>query len=527
MATNPFSLRSPFFNSDTERQRRYLEEQAKERERQAILQAEEDAAANEQYALDVFAADQNVRDRNAAQTREMIDKSRGSVVRLAADPNGTVPKLNRYLSPAEAEVYAPILAGEEPDEEVVSAESPLAYVTTGEIYSDPSTPAPAAAATSSGSNRFWDFLGLEDREARNRFGNGMLRAGGAMLAANSPAWNEALGKGITAYADGTDAYDEAQRTNAIRDQQIDLNREKIAQAKRTESVQNEIAKILADAGPAGPSATDRQRIAQLYAGIGDVAGAQAAMTMGQAKPTNYQKGEAYYAPDGSLYTSVFDPNTGKTIIQDSLGNPVTDQSVIQTLRIDDKKRGGGGVGVDLTKGEEKRDETFGTNYEQNAADYNRNQVQLAQLEDAMVLMESNPGVSGNIIVENLPNFLKPYANTDGTIARERIYEVVQGSLRQILGAQFTQQEGELIMERAFNPNLPVEENIKRVRALAEMLRANSAMDKAKLDYFDTNGTLKGFKGNYLSANDVNANVFGDSGNTRTGVANANAPLRSR
>ncbi len=486
----------------------YIQEiERKKREEEEAIRAEmERERLQDQYAREDAA-------RDSTAFRDAVTIGRNNAIAGAASPaHIRTEQPSAYIADRKTRLTPdPILLVE--DEQVDPTPSPMAYVLTGETYSDPATPAPAAGAKpETKSNAFWDFLGLRDAEDRKRWSNGMLQAGGAILGAGTPDWAEALGKGIGAYGKAGENYDKAAQDRAVFDQKRRANEIALAEGEKSKSVQAQIARIYQNAGPNGLSSAQRQQVAGLYAEIGEFKAAQELLGT-NVKPVNYQKGETYYSPEGALYTQVFDPATGRTAMLDTSGNVITDQSVINTLRIDDKKRAGGAGGMpELTKGEEKRDEEFGKNYETTAVDYNRNQVQIAQLDETIRILETTPSASGNIVLENAPAFLKPYLNPDGTIAREKTYEVVQGTLRQVLGAQFTEKEGEMIMARAFNPNLPVEENVKRVKALAEMLKSNSQQNISKLNYFDQNGTLKGFRGNYLSADDISNNVFGDNGN---------------
>lgn len=78
--------------------------------------------------------------------------------------------------------------------------------------------------------------------------------------------------------------------------------------------------------------------------------------------------------------------------------------------------------------------------------------------------------------------------------RDKIRSAIQSTLKQVLGAQFTSQEGEAIFSRAFNPRLSDAENIRRatveLNALKQMVHAKDAAGS----YFDEHQTLKGFNG---------------------------------
>lgn len=80
-------------------------------------------------------------------------------------------------------------------------------------------------------------------------------------------------------------------------------------------------------------------------------------------------------------------------------------------------------------------------------------------------------------------------------AQEKVEEVVQRNLREVLGAQFTEKEGERLINRAYNPRLSEEVNLKRVEALHQaMSEANEAKVSA-IKYYEDNGTLSGWTGN--------------------------------
>lgn len=98
---------------------------------------------------------------------------------------------------------------------------------------------------------------------------------------------------------------------------------------------------------------------------------------------------------------------------------------------------------------------------------------LARLEEAAKKLESGevktgklsaavPGLSSDVAQDVL--------NPEIAAVRDEVRGAVQATLRQTLGAQFTQQEGEAIFNRSFNPRLSAEENAKRIRTEIKGLR---------------------------------------------------------
>ena len=79
-------------------------------------------------------------------------------------------------------------------------------------------------------------------------------------------------------------------------------------------------------------------------------------------------------------------------------------------------------------------------------------------------------------------------------ASDRVLGVVQRSLRETLGAQFTEVEGKMLMARAYDPYLSQAENAKRVGRLLESIKKAHESRKAMIDFYEENKTLYGYKG---------------------------------
>jgi hypothetical protein len=138
-----------------------------------------------------------------------------------------------------------------------------------------------------------------------------------------------------------------------------------------------------------------------------------------------------------------------------------------------------------------------------AKDYNEFIVQggsadaakgITQLEDAKKALKEDSGLTG--AVGYLPNMfgIKEAFAPKAKATQEAVEEVVQRNLRTILGAQFTEKEGERLISRAYNPKLSEAENIKRIDRLQKQmeLAMNAKMEAAK--FYEDEGTLRGFKG---------------------------------
>jgi hypothetical protein len=168
----------------------------------------------------------------------------------------------------------------------------------------------------------------------------------------------------------------------------------------------------------------------------------------------------------------------------------------------------GPTGKSLSIGQEAVDKKFADTYAEfvtgGAADAAR---QIGQLNEALVTLRTNKEITGPLvgaIPENLQSFVVPEA----AALRQTVQDVVQRSLKAILGNAFTQKDAEGLMARAFDPALKPEENTKRVeRLLTQIDRANSDT-QAAVDYFEKNGTLQGFKYNAPRLSDFEAAASG-------------------
>lgn len=147
-----------------------------------------------------------------------------------------------------------------------------------------------------------------------------------------------------------------------------------------------------------------------------------------------------------------------------------------------------------TPGQKKADETFAADFIEFATGgYADVQKQLDQLRDASATLSSGRAISGPLM-GNVPDAVLAATNPQAVATKEEIQEVAQRNLRLVLGAQFTEKEGERLIARVFNPRLSEAENKKRVDRL---IRQIAGAAQAKLDaaqYFQQHGSLTGWQG---------------------------------
>jgi len=118
---------------------------------------------------------------------------------------------------------------------------------------------------------------------------------------------------------------------------------------------------------------------------------------------------------------------------------------------------------------------------------------IQKLDDAIVELEKDGDLTG-WIKGSLPESLKALFNSKGLSTKEAVESVIQENLRETLGAQFAQKEGEMFMARGYNDKLGDEENAKRVRALLKEIKDRAKARNQSFAYFKENGTMKGYNG---------------------------------
>lgn len=168
-----------------------------------------------------------------------------------------------------------------------------------------------------------------------------------------------------------------------------------------------------------------------------------------------------------------------------------------------------------TPGQKKADEKFGVDFVDFATGGYADVVkQLDQLREASESLKSGSAISGPVI-GNLPDAVLAATNPKAVATKEAIQEVAQRNLRLVLGAQFTEKEGERLIARVFNPRLSEAENAKRVDRLIKQI-ADAA--QAKLDaaqYFQQHGSLTGWQGRLPRLSDFDPD-FGKKDGGATG-----------
>ena len=174
------------------------------------------------------------------------------------------------------------------------------------------------------------------------------------------------------------------------------------------------------------------------------------------------------------------------------------------------RQAGTSGGLNLTPAQQAVDSEFAKQYaEFNAgggyADVEKNINQLKSVSERLGESDDLTGP----FVGNLPSRVREIANPESASIQQEVEEIVQRNLRLILGAQFTQAEGERLITRAFNPRLDEATNKRRVDALLKQIETAAQEKQNASRYYEQNGTLQGYTGKLPSISDF-ANFGEDS-----------------
>ena len=122
---------------------------------------------------------------------------------------------------------------------------------------------------------------------------------------------------------------------------------------------------------------------------------------------------------------------------------------------------------------------------------------ISQLQDASKILETHLREGKDLTgVYNsaLPDTLRSFFNPEGVKVQQMVEEVVQSNLKAVLGGQFSEREAQQLLARSFNPKLLPEENIRRINNLQKSIELAFQQKLKAIEYFETNGTMAGFKG---------------------------------
>lgn len=164
-----------------------------------------------------------------------------------------------------------------------------------------------------------------------------------------------------------------------------------------------------------------------------------------------------------------------------------------------------GVNRPLTAGELEIDKQFAKDISK--FDYTAlsgNVSMLTMIAEGLATQQTGDGATGlswwnplksaaRILDKDGDMGLRAILDDESMDVQELVAGVIQKNLRETLGAQFTQREGMLLIQRAYNPQLSPQVNARRLQAAAMLAEAYIKNQQAKVDYYNSNnGSLAGY-----------------------------------
>lgn len=105
-------------------------------------------------------------------------------------------------------------------------------------------------------------------------------------------------------------------------------------------------------------------------------------------------------------------------------------------------------------------------------------------------------------------------------ARADVESSINQSLKQIMGAQFTEREGARVIKATWNEADSTENNLKRIERLANDLESQARAKTQKANYFEQYGTLQGWKSEQPMTKDVKPEIQNTSVPEKIKVVNS-------
>jgi len=119
--------------------------------------------------------------------------------------------------------------------------------------------------------------------------------------------------------------------------------------------------------------------------------------------------------------------------------------------------------------------------------------------EQLVIREDVPNYSGNYLgrfpTDGFLGTPRGMLYSESVDMADRIAGVIQQGLRDTLGAQFAEREGELMIRRAYDDNQEEAVNIRRLMPLFNLFQQGIVEKNRTADYYQQNGTLVGFEPN--------------------------------
>lgn len=165
---------------------------------------------------------------------------------------------------------------------------------------------------------------------------------------------------------------------------------------------------------------------------------------------------------------------------------------------------GGSGGTNINIGEDKTSKGFEEVNKKYAAEFQKwnvsggyaNQLEnLNKIDDVIATLKEAKDGGANITgaIGAVPKFIRSFTNPTSVAVEDDIKSIIFQSLRETLGAQFTEKEGERLVQASFNILLDEATNIKRLERMKDtILEAAKAKENAAIHFRENDGDMSGY-----------------------------------
>jgi len=127
--------------------------------------------------------------------------------------------------------------------------------------------------------------------------------------------------------------------------------------------------------------------------------------------------------------------------------------------------------------------------------YQKNRGLLQDSLNTLKKLTDSSMVSGRV-AGSAPDWLR---SDESIRIQSDVRQASQSALKATLGPQFTEKEGERIMDAAYNPRLPPSENAIKIQRALDEIDENARLADSKAKHWEKkNGTLQGYKSKSVS-----------------------------
>lgn len=133
--------------------------------------------------------------------------------------------------------------------------------------------------------------------------------------------------------------------------------------------------------------------------------------------------------------------------------------------------------------------------------YGKALSQLSTLEGIVTDLQGGKKNLSGAGFKMVPDIAERVVFPDKVASQQAAEQAIQEGLRATLGAQFTEREGQLFMQRGYDPNLDEKKNAEKLIRTVNQLKLMIIAKKRAADYYEENGTLNGYKGDLFTIKD--------------------------